>query len=204
MLPGRARRVSDAFVLSRPNYVLLEFSDSLPWLVGASFSRFCDGTYFSVRIVNVASVVCRGAYWDGSSLYFRTLIKIFFPFFCRWILLLYSCNFCILPCDGCRYAMRVHITLYARIFVFTYICRFCCVTTKSAVVMGISLHSALFPHRFYWIFTMSMCVCVGCCLCLNKCLSHFENMERMEVLQARNIGMPCDPLEFWNVFGKYI
>lgn len=44
LLPGRARRVSDAFVLSRPNYVLLEFSDSLPWLAGASFSRFCNGT----------------------------------------------------------------------------------------------------------------------------------------------------------------
>lgn len=56
LLPGRARRVSDAFVLSRPNYVLLEFSDSLPWLAGASFSRFCDGTY-TMCVVNVAVVL---------------------------------------------------------------------------------------------------------------------------------------------------
>lgn len=43
-----------------------------------------------------------------------------------------------------------------------------------------------------------------CCLCLNKCLSNLENMERIGILQARNIGMPRDPLAFRNVFGEYI
>lgn len=85
LLPGRARRVSDAFVLSRPNYVLLEFSDSLLWLAGASFSRFCDGirTLCAVCVVNIAVAVllpwCLLGWY--SSLYFCTLIKIFFWIF---------------------------------------------------------------------------------------------------------------------------
>lgn len=78
--------------------------------------------------------------------------------------------------------------------------------------MGISLHFFRIDFIEYlynanvclWYSRVCVSVYVCCCLCLNKCLNHFENMERIEELQARNIGMPCDPLAFRIVFGEYM